>query len=251
MDGFSTIRSHTFLHSRLREHPVVLDLGANRGEFSAEMHARFGGSYYLVEPNPQLTARYRDSTNFTVVECAVVERDGPVTFHVARNDEGSSVLPLPERSEYDVVLDRSITVEGRSLGRIISTLPPGVIDLVKMDIEGAEIGVLDTLADEHLARIAQLTVEFHGDPEFGFDLGGPVERTLRRLSKRGFVVIDPSRPRRRDVLLVNRRLLGIPAWKSGVWTFTQDLAPWLVREARMKLQLRTRARRLMRSLRPS
>jgi hypothetical protein len=147
-----------------------------------------------------------------------------------------------------VVLDRSITVEGRSLGRIIATLPAGVIDLVKMDIEGAEIAVLDSLADEHLARIAQLTVEFHGDPEFGFSLSGPVERTLRQLSQRGFIVIDPSRPRRRNVLLVNRKLLGIPAWKSRVWAFTQDLAPWLIREARMKLQLRTRARRLLSSV---
>ncbi len=35
------------------------------------------------------------------------------------------------------------------------------IDLLKIDIEGAEIGMFDDCTDEELSSIGQITVEFH------------------------------------------------------------------------------------------
>jgi hypothetical protein len=44
---FDTIRSHTIYASSLQTDSVVVDFGANRGEFARRMDERYGGRYYL------------------------------------------------------------------------------------------------------------------------------------------------------------------------------------------------------------
>lgn len=70
---FSHIRGHTIYTSGLRKNPIVLDLGANHGDFSRQMHERFGASCYLAEANPKLAqalAAEKNSTSGTVLQPA-------------------------------------------------------------------------------------------------------------------------------------------------------------------------------------
>src|SRR5262249_4200675 len=98
---------------------------------------------------------------------------------------------------------------------LIAELPPGRIDLIKMDIEGAEVEILETLPREILRRIGQITAEFHSAPIFGFDLQLRVERIIRRLRRERFMALDFSRGSRTDVLFVNRRMYGI-SWLASI-----------------------------------
>src|SRR5215470_5236924 len=134
---FRTIRSHTFYEPPLGRDSVVLDLGANRGAFAKQMSARYGGTYYLAEANPFLAESLREETSFPVWDCAVAATEGPITFNIAENDEGSSLLPLPNQSVYNCVLRQSVQVPGRRLDSLITELGSPKIDLLKMDIEGA------------------------------------------------------------------------------------------------------------------
>jgi hypothetical protein len=73
-----------------------------------------------------------------------------------------------------------------------------------MDIEGAELEVLAGVDPALMSRVGQMTVEFHGAREFGFGLAREVEEVIRRIEAMGFAWFDFSRPKRTDVLFLNR-----------------------------------------------
>ncbi|CAN5394064.1 hypothetical protein BH11PLA2_BH11PLA2_50490 [soil metagenome] len=200
---FVTIRGHTLYLPGIPTQPVVLDLGANRGEFSREFCERFGGTSVLVEANPVLAATLPTDGRFRSVNAAVAVQEGPVTFHLAKNDEGSSLLPLPSQSEFNCVLSEVVTVPGRRLETMLVEMGPR-IDVLKMDIEGAEVAVLASLDFSVLATVGQLTVEFHCDPVFGYGGRDAVEQLLNQFEHHGFLALDFHSQRRLDVLLINR-----------------------------------------------
>ena len=54
-----------------------------------------------------------------------------------------------------------VRVSGRHLAGIVCELGVTDIEVLKMDIEGAELEVIDSLDDEFLRNISQITIEFH------------------------------------------------------------------------------------------
>jgi hypothetical protein len=92
--------------------------------------------------------------------------------------------------------------------------------LVKLDVEGAELEILEALEPDTLARIDQLTVEFHDfiDPE----QSGAVQAVTARLRAAGFQCLRFSLDNS-DVLFVNRRKpLSVP---QRVWIFARYKYP--------------------------
>ena len=109
-----------------------------------------------------------------------------------------AALPLPAESIWDCVEVGRTTVEGLALSELLEVFP-GRIDVLKADIEGAEVLALPTLGRADLARIGH-TVEFHGARVFGFGLHRETRRTIRKLRRHGFVALNFT-PDHRDVLL--------------------------------------------------
>jgi FkbM family methyltransferase len=215
--AFPNIQGHTIFASPLTQDSVVLDLGSNRGHFANEVNKHYGGVFYLVEPNPVLAETLRVENHFPVWQCAVATRDQPVSFNIAQNDEGSSILSLPEQSIHNCVLQQTIEVPAKRLETLIAETGARRIDLVKMDIEGAEVAVLRSLPEVTLRMaIGQISVEFHGDSVFGFHLDREVEEVIRYLRRCGFLCLDFSGSRsRRNVLFINRSLHSI-SWLQGI-----------------------------------
>ena len=224
---FATIHTHTIYTPPLGADAVVLDLGAYRGEFAQEMSARYGGTYYLVEANPVLAEALRVEGNFPVWHYAVADTEGPIHFHIAYNDEGSSILNLPMESVYNCVLRETVQVQAKKLESLLTEIRAPRIDLLKMDIEGAEVMVLRSLSGSTLRAIGQITVEFHSDPVFGFDLRRDVEEVIRSLERQGFLCLDFSGRARLDVLFVNRAVHRIPWWQRGMWQWQTTPPSWL------------------------
>jgi len=215
--SFGSIRGHTFYSPALGDRPRVLDLGANRGEFAREVSERFGADVRTVEANPEL---YRDLSTrgrFPALHCAVMDEEGAIEFNLASNDEGSSILELPPQSDLNCVLRETVTVPARTVASILGDIGWDSVDLVKMDIEGAEICVLDSLEPEILGRVKQFTIEFHSDPIFGFNIQHQVEDCLKRMRTHGFLVMDFSFPTRCDVLMINTRLIELNIITRAWW----------------------------------
>jgi FkbM family methyltransferase len=240
----TNVRGHSFFSPPLGPKSVVVDLGANRGDFSRLMKGQYGGTYYLVEANPRLADALR-ADGFPVVNCAVAATDGPTRLNVAQNDEGSSILPLPGESELQCTLSHVVEVPGKRLETILSEIGEPRIDLLKMDIEGAEVQVLDQLSGATLRNIGQLTVEFHSDPMFRFGLQSGAESTIARLRDLGFLCLDFSWQRRLDVLFVNRAFHGISRLRGFWWEYQNDPNHWV---NRVRDYCPSRVRKVLRTL---
>lgn len=234
---FAGVRGHTIYVPPLTDNARVLDVGANRGAFSLSLRSLLqGGDYFLVEPNPELVRELRGIDGFRIAPCAAASVEAVIQFHIARNDHGSSILELPKESIYDCVLAQTIEVPARQLESILEETGWPIIDLLKLDIEGAEVQLLQSLQEMWFRRIAQITVEFHSHPVFGFPVGDTVERVITRLGDLGFLAIDFSRPDRRDMLFLNRRWVSISASKWLQWKVRYEYAS----EVRRRLRRRGR-----------
>jgi FkbM family methyltransferase len=195
------VRGHTFLRQALKPGSVVVDLGANRGDFAAEMVRRFGCTAYAVEPVREIYEQIPRSSSLTAYHAAVGGADGAARIFLY-GGLGSSI-----RSDFVPQLgDRQETVEQLTLATLFARAGIGRVDLMKVDIEGAEIEMFDSASDDQLGAVAQITVEFH---DFIYpDLAAPVEAIKRRLCGLGFAAIKFTR-NNADVLFINRSRLAL------------------------------------------
>lgn len=187
-----TVEFHTLVAKALPAEPIVLDLGANRGEFSRKMHARYGARCIAVEADPSLFTELSNN-GFEAYHFAVSDRSGTVSFSTSENSLAGSIVVAKD--------GRAVDVPSIDLMALVDKLSLPSFDLLKMDIEGAEIDVFEACSDDFLRSIPQITVEFH---DFcGISTSREVERCLKRFHNLGFRSIRMSRVGHQDTLLVN------------------------------------------------
>jgi FkbM family methyltransferase len=196
MPQLLSIRDHHFCADPLGNHSVVVDLGAYLGEFSAEISRRFGCMCYAVEASPQLFHRIHSDCLVKKFNYAIAKNNGPATFFISDNPEESSIgMPAG-------VANRSITVEGVTLETFLEANQIQSIDLLKVDIEGAEIQLFGSMSDELIREIKQITVEFH-DFMRRRNLSREVKEIKKRLISLGFICLVFSLTYNKDVLFIN------------------------------------------------
>jgi FkbM family methyltransferase len=193
---------HHFLSASIGAESIVVDLGAHLAEFSTEISRRFGCRCYGAEPHPLSHSSIRQSDLVSVLNSAIAPVDAPVRLHVSSYSESHSLRPLP-RSGIG-----SIEVDGITFQRFMEICQIEPINLMKVDIEGSEVELLETLPNDILDRIDQMTVAFHDfKPEF--DLTGKVRAALNRLIGLGWLPIMFSRRDNSGVLLINQNKLDL------------------------------------------
>jgi FkbM family methyltransferase len=194
-----TIRDHTFFNGNLGPGSVVLDLGANVGDFARQMVTRFGCRCYCVEAAPDTFKKISSDARVTKANYAVSGKSGTANLHIDSNPESSSLQASGSNDCRPVV-----TVPAKTLGEVFAEFGLGQVDLIKMDIEGAEIGVLDATPDKLLNRVRQFTIEFH---DFnGMTAVSDVRRVLKRFRDLGWLVYTRSLRSYLDTLIINPHL---------------------------------------------
>jgi FkbM family methyltransferase len=193
-----TIHWHT-LHPRyLGPQSRILDLGANYGQFSEAVTQRFKCRCVAVEPAPSPFAAIRENALVNKIQAAVAVKSGVMPFYIHENSVASSLTANSENT---------IKVDTFSLADLMKLINWAYIDLLKVDIEGAEISMLASSSDETLSKIGQITIEFH---DFcGITQSDAVLKTLDRLKRLGFVSVRMSRVGHQDTWLLNRKMLPI------------------------------------------
>jgi FkbM family methyltransferase len=182
---------------------TVLDLGANYGRFAQAITERFGCHCVAVEPSPGPFAAIPETARISKLHAAVADRSGVMPFHVASESVASSLLQKAPTHIH------TIDVQVFSFPELLGQLAWSRVDLLKIDIEGAEIGMLAACPDEVLGRVAQISVEFH---DFcSITPPADVKWTLARLHRLGFFSVRMSRVGHQDTWLINRHLLAISA----------------------------------------
>jgi FkbM family methyltransferase len=203
------IGEHSIWTPGLEIGACVIDAGANHGRFSLECRRDFSVEPIAIEANPHLAHGLRDD-GLRVVTCALGAEVGRTSFHIGKNDEASS-LRRPTGAAVHLTVKESVQVEVKTLQGIIDQEKAKNVVLVKLDIEGTEIEVLQTLASVAKQITPQWTVEFHDDPEFGLCSKNEVNSVIRSMRRNGFSVLVRNWPSRTNVLFLDRKQLGICA----------------------------------------
>lgn len=202
------IGEHSVYAPSLLKGGDVIDIGANKGRFSAEIAAKYPVKVVSVEANPNLAFVLREK-GFDVIGCALGGAEGSVAFHIGTNDEASS-LRLPDGEDAHLVVRETVTVTMKSLNAVLRERGLSRLACVKVDIEGGEIDVLKSVVTDARRISPQWTVEFHDDLEFRLCKPVEVDATIAALRAEGFSVLVRNWPSRTNVLFVDRRGLSIP-----------------------------------------
>jgi FkbM family methyltransferase len=136
------------------EPATVIDVGANKGQFSSFAASRWRKARILAfEPLPGPAARYRKvlGSRAKLFDCALGAEEARLEMHVASRDDSSSLLALGERQKAMFHMDEVATLSV-DVARLEKVLDGQVIApaLLKIDVQGYEYEVLQGLGD--LAR---------------------------------------------------------------------------------------------------
>lgn len=194
------IEDHSFLASALDQHSVVVDLGMCRGRFSSSIARRFGCRVFGAEPEPGLFRALPAVAGLSARHVALTGKDGTVWLYTNRSGD-PTVSPGLARDH-----SAKIEVPGVTLESFLAEAGLTHVDLLKIDIEGAEIPMLMNASEHILRNIEQMTVEFHDFIDPSQRAG--VRAVDRRLRAAGFRRIRFSRDNT-DVLYLNRRGRGL------------------------------------------
>ena len=150
--GFDMRRYHSLYDTLLRHHSIttVLDIGANDGEWSAEMRRLLPqAQVYAFEPladhHEGLISRFKNDRHFQSFNVALGEKDGEAEIERSSFHPSSSLLPMAALHKELYPKSKETHKEKILIRRLDSiaqelTLTPNI--LVKMDVQGFEDKVI-------------------------------------------------------------------------------------------------------------
>ncbi len=168
------------------EGATVLDIGANIGAFSiAAANQAKNVRVISFEPHPETFARLRKNVELNKLEnkvipqnLAVAGRPGTLQLFVHPSISGANtVAPYRENLEF-VAQGKTVPVTATTLETVFKTHQIERCDFLKMDCEGSEFEILESVPDELIRKVQHLAMEYHKEPT-------PL---LTRLTKAGFRV---------------------------------------------------------------
>jgi FkbM family methyltransferase len=200
---FANVSGHTiYLPILPCKNPVVLDLGGNNGAFADWALNTFAAKVYAVEALPELAEALSRDTRLTVMHAAVGSQTGTTT--IFRSPNRCASVHLNERDTANAVDIPAISFEDLCRRWKLDQL-----DLVKIDIEGSELDLLEKTPIAILKSIGQITVEFHDFMEKSHRPA--IRRICRRLEDAGFLMVPMAVTTYGDTLFINRSRLAVPA----------------------------------------
>ena len=146
--------------SGLSEESVVYSFGVGTDiSFDLELIRRFGAIVHAFDPTPRSIAWVQSQElpkKFIFHDYGIGGHDGSVIFHPPENPNFVSYSFLPRSSVTAPAIEGPVS----RLATIMKKLGHRMVDILKMDIEGAEYEVLADLLSSNVP-VRQLLVEFH------------------------------------------------------------------------------------------
>jgi FkbM family methyltransferase len=210
-------RSTVLLWSRLLESvTTVFDVGANIGLYTllAAAHLRGRGTVHAFEPNPDVffsLARSIDRNSFThahIAQLGLSDSDGETSFFLPKDrawTTGSLIEGFTDQ-------DASLVIETMRFDTYCARFQIAKVDLIKVDVEGAELKVLrgmGELLERWKPHIVCEVLEGYSAPLNEFFAGTPYRKFL--ITPDGLQETDELRPspKHRDYYLSCAPLTGV------------------------------------------
>ena len=171
---------------------VLYSLGVGEDiSFDLAMIERYKVSVFAFDPTPRSIGWVKGQAlpeNFRFYDFGITSYDGAAMFYPHPNPKHVSHTVLTRRKQGG----SGIEVQFRRLKTVMDMLGHNRIDILKMDIEGAEYEVLDDLLSSGI-EIGQLLVEFHHEKRFREAGILRTKKCIAELQKRGFRIFYVSK----------------------------------------------------------
>lgn len=167
---------------------TFIDVGAHIGSIISEVaHRDPSIRIVAIEAIPEKTVNLRRKFPFVEFhDCAVGECTGEVSFFVNTRHSGSSSLGRPADAD-----ERSISEIRVPLRRLDELVSSNDIDVIKIDVEGAELGVLR--GSSKILNSSRPIIMFESWPRRDDGLGYTKEALYQFLNLNGYALLIPNR----------------------------------------------------------
>ncbi len=198
---------------------VLVDVGAARGEVAAELNTLYGLTRaVLIEANAKQLEHVKDrklAEQVDVFVCAAGRTAHTATFNILQSVDSSSLLPPKVKAAeaafpgFGFEAAAKVTVQVRPLDDIVRECRLERIDLLKVDVQGAELEVFRG-AGETLKRTRFIHSEiaftslYEGQPVF-HEVYEYLRKDFELLGLSGVVCDRQGNPIQGDATFVNRR----------------------------------------------
>jgi FkbM family methyltransferase len=165
---------------------VVYSFGVGEDiSFDLQLIREFGVQVHAFDPTPK-SIEWLDKQSlpekFVFHDYGIADHDGICVLLPPENPAQVSHTIVNRKAP-----GSAIEVPVRRLASIMKSLGHPKIDLLKMDVEGAEYGVIEDLLNAGIA-VGQLLVEFHHRwPEVGI---GPTVEAIKKLNRAGYLIFS-------------------------------------------------------------
>jgi FkbM family methyltransferase len=174
---------------------VIVDAGCNIGATLHLFAAKYPRARLIgIEPNPEVFVRLRQNTrtlaHLDLSEAALAPHDGRLRLHVGRDSWAASVLQVDDEAT-------GVDVRAMTLRTLLDTFSIDRIDVLKVDIEGGEYGVLAAFDDWE--QVGTIVLEWHEDL-----LGHTVDEVVGLLPRHEVIAVPAGWPGRYIIHAVPR-----------------------------------------------
>lgn len=190
--GRYEVEKHKALNAYLKPGGTFVDVGVNKGDFSLRAARIVGdaGKVMAFEPAPDNCEWIRrsiglnDYSNITLHEMALSDADGTATLFISNTSGWHSLA-----EERKAASAAEIEVPTRKLDTVLADSGNGSVDVMKIDVEGAEMSVLRG-AEAVLSSNDDMTLLIDIHPQVGVD----PQEVCAFLEDRGFSIFEERSP---------------------------------------------------------
>ena len=205
LDTFSLIwlskeyNKHGF---KISKEDVVIDIGAHIGMFSlyASQYC-IDGKILCYEPSAEnynllkYNISQNNLKNIFSENIAISNSNDAITFYINSDNTAHSI--------YDST-SNSIQVKSSTLQNIFDINKLDICDYLKLDCEGAEYEIIESLPNEYFKKIKQIYIEYH----FSDSKGQMLENMLKKLKQLSFNIIqEPLEQGMGSIYAVNQNFI--------------------------------------------
>lgn len=138
----------------LDENSIVFDLGGYKGDWSASILQKYRSNIYIFEPINQfyekIASRFNGNPNITVFDFGLGKKDENV--EISLTTDSSSIFNIDGEKEQIKICNLSHFLKEKNIHSV---------DLVKINIEGGEYDLLESMLEYNITMFKNIQVQFH------------------------------------------------------------------------------------------
>mgnify|MGYP001246578164 FL=1 len=179
---------------KINKNDIIIDVGAHIGLFSLlASKSCFAGKIFSYEPINENFEMLMQNIKSNKLKNIV-----PFNLAVSKNTSNVKLFLDKDESAHSIFQKNTsyVTVESISLQKIFDDNDINFCKILKLDCEGAEYEIIDSLPDKYFEKIQNMIIEYHladSKPELGKDL-------ISKIKNAGFQIT--TRPHHNDMGLL-------------------------------------------------